>query len=31
VRWYDIGGKYDGGSMGAAQPAKSMPGPAPRL
>ena len=31
VRWYDISGKYDGGSMGAAQPAKSMPGPAPRL
>lgn len=31
VRWYDIAGKYDGGSMGAAQPAKSMPGPAPRL
>jgi glycosyltransferase involved in cell wall biosynthesis len=31
VRWYDITGKYDGGSMGAAQPAKSLPGSAPRL
>jgi dolichyl-phosphate beta-glucosyltransferase len=31
VRWYDIAGKYDGGSMGAAQPAKSLPGSAPRL
>jgi dolichyl-phosphate beta-glucosyltransferase len=31
VRWYDITGKYDVGSMGAAQPAKSLPGSAPRL
>src|SRR5579863_2066381 len=31
VRWYDITGKYDGVSMGAAQPAKSLPGSAPRL
>lgn len=31
VRWYDIAGKYDGVSMGAAQPAKSLPGSAPRL
>jgi len=31
VRWYNIAGKYDGGSIGAAQPAKSLPGSAPRL
>jgi dolichyl-phosphate beta-glucosyltransferase len=31
VRWYDIGGKYDGVSVGVAQPAKSLPGSAPRL
>ncbi|MFZ1008854.1 MAG: dolichyl-phosphate beta-glucosyltransferase [Candidatus Sulfotelmatobacter sp.] len=31
VRWYDITGKYDGGSVGAVQPAKSLPGSAPRV
>ena len=32
VRWYDLTGKYDGGSAVAAQPVKTLPGrPAPRV
>jgi dolichyl-phosphate beta-glucosyltransferase len=31
VRWYDLTGKYDHGTVVAAQPAKSLSGPAPRI
>jgi dolichyl-phosphate beta-glucosyltransferase len=32
VRWYDLTGKYGGGTVVAAQPAKTLPGrPAPRV
>jgi glycosyltransferase involved in cell wall biosynthesis len=31
IRWYDVTGKYDGGSVAGAQPVKTLPGrPAPR-
>jgi dolichyl-phosphate beta-glucosyltransferase len=32
IRWYDVAGKYDGGSVVGAQPVKTLPGrPGPRV
>jgi len=32
IRWYDLTGKYDGSSAGAAQPVETLPeGPSPRI
>src|SRR5271163_541598 len=32
IRWYDVTGKYDGSSVAAGQPVKTVPGrPAPRI